>query len=245
MLSKKDKKILADLEKGYDMVADKFSSTRFFMWRDLEFFKDMVKPGDKVLDFGCGNGRLTGFLENRFEEYVGLDISQRLVEIAKQKYNSEKVSFVKLSANFSTLPFKDNYFDIIFSIAVFHHFPSKGYALRVAGELQRVLKPSGKIVITVWNLWQKQYLEYYRKSKSKPSLEKSPRFGSRSNGWLEAEIPFEASDKIFQRYHHPFKLKELETLLGEAGFKKVKTKKGWNLIYIGKNRDLTLTEKRE
>ena len=46
-------------------------------------------------------------------------------------------------------------------------------------------------------------------------------------------IPFKAGEKIFKRYHHPFKIGELEKLFREAGFKKMKTKKGWNLLYIG------------
>ena len=258
-----DQKILSDLESGYDLIAEKFSGTRAFVWRDLGFLKDLVKPGDKVLDFGCGNGRLAGFLlgesggEEKLGRYVGVDISQKLIDIAKQRYHSEKTEFIKISANAKrsdratkeesgrtsfALPLEDNYFDIVFSIAVFHHFPSKKYALEVAKELQRVLKPGGKIIITVWNLWQKQYLKYHQKSNKE---------------WIGAEIPFKcetpvpqdpfltlpllrggkkggvAGEIIFSRYHHPFKIGEMEALFWEAGFKKIETKKGWNLLYIG------------
>lgn len=229
----KVKKTLSDLEVGYDLIADKFSETRAFMWRDLGFIKDMVKPGDKILDFGCGNGRLAGFLKNNYKEYVGVDISQKLVDIAKQKYSSEKTEFIKIEPTFKrsdrvtkkesgrtslVFPFEDNYFDVIFSIAVFHHFPSKEYAQRIAKELHRVLKPGGKIVVTVWNLWQKQYTRFHQKSKKE---------------WIDAEIPFKSGDKVFHRYHHPFKMEELEDLLGKTGFKKLGTKKGLNLLFIG------------
>jgi len=247
------KKILSDLESGYDLIAEKFSSTRAFMWRDLGFVKDMVKPGDRVLDFGCGNGRLAGFLlgesgrEERLGRYVGVDISQKLIDIASQKYSNEKTKFIKVHPVKSTtkgrgaplaqfnrvkpsslrLPLKDNQFDIIFSIAVFHHFPSREYALEIAKELRRVLKPGGKIVVTVWNLWQKQFLRFGLKNLKRSDLE------SKSD-WRSFYIPFKAGEKVFRRYHHPFKIGELNSLMNEAGFKTRRTKEGWNLVYIGR-----------
>ena len=221
-------KVLSEIEAGYDLIADKFSGTRAFMWRDLGFIKDLVKPEDKVLDFGCGNGRLAGYLKDKWSEpafvkasaakYIGLDTSQKLIDIAKDKYADDKAEFIKLSHNFQKLPLKDNSLDIVISIAVFHHFPSKEYSLKVAKELHRVLAPGGKIVITVWNLWQKQYLKFHQKSKKE---------------WIDAEIPFKSDEKVFQRYHHPFKIGELEELFQDAGLETLKTKKGWNLLYIG------------
>lgn len=139
--------------------------------------------------------------------------------VKSREAGAPPAQFNRASFQFKKLPFKDNYFDVIFSIAVFHHFPSEEYAIDVIKELRRVLKPDGKIVITVWNLWQKQYLKYHKKSKKE---------------WLEAEIPFKAGNKIFNRYHHPFKMGELKALFREAGFKALKTKEGWNLVYIGR-----------
>jgi ubiquinone/menaquinone biosynthesis C-methylase UbiE len=180
--------------------------------------KDLVKPNNRVLDFGCGNGRLAGFLENIYGEYVGVDISQKLLNIAKQRYSNEKTEFIKISGQAAKLPFRDNHFDVVFSIAVFHHFPSKEYSLKLAKELHRVLAPGGKFVITVWNLWQKQYLKYHQKT---------------TKSWIDAEIPFKSGEKVFSRYHHPFRVGEMESLFEEASFKTLKTKEGWNLLYIG------------
>ena len=100
MKDRNAEKILSELEHGYDSIAEKFSWTRAFMWRDLEFVKDLIKPGDKILDFGCGNGRLAGFLNNNYKEFIGVDISQKLIDIAKQKYCNEKTKFIKIVPDF-------------------------------------------------------------------------------------------------------------------------------------------------
>ena len=229
MDKEKINKILAETEIGYDSIADKFSSTRAFMWRDLGFVKDLMKPGDRVLDFGCGNGRLAGFLQNNYGEYVGVDVSQKLINIARDNNRelSSRVKFLKINSKHSKLPFEDNYFDVIFSIAVFHHFPTKEYRLKAAKELHRVLKPNGKIIVSVWQLFQKRYLKYHIKAIKEKIIGKS------GMDWGDLHIPFKDNEKIFQRYHHTFRKGETERLFSDAGFKKINLKKGRNLLYIG------------
>jgi ubiquinone/menaquinone biosynthesis C-methylase UbiE len=208
-------KILSDLETGYDLVADKFSDTRKFMWRDLDFLKAMMEPGDRVLDFGCGNGRLAGFLNNKYKEFVGIDISQNLIDIASQKYSNEKTKFIKLSSVSDHLPYEDNYFDVIVSIAVFHHFPNEEYALQIAKELHRLLKPGGTMIITVWNLWQNRFWKYQWKAAKDKVIGKS------ELNWKDFFLPFRSGDKLFMRFHHAFGGKELKKIFCNAGFKAV------------------------
>jgi ubiquinone/menaquinone biosynthesis C-methylase UbiE len=236
-------KILSDLESGYDLIADKFSGTRAFMWRDLGFVKDLVKPGDRVLDFGCGNGRLAGFLEGDYKEYVGVDISPKLINIAKQKYSNEKARFIKVHPvksslrevsaeggqfNRVKLPLEDNYFDIIFSIAVFHHLPSREYRKQIAKELYRVLQPEGKLVVVVWNLWQRKFWKYHLKN-----LGGLGKLGKTGLNWRNIYIPFKDNEgNIFRRYHHAFTKRELGKLLEKSGFENLDCEKGFNIICI-------------
>ncbi len=227
------KKILSDVETGYDLIAGKFSETRAFMWRDLGFVKDLVKPSYRVLDFGCGNGRLAGFLQNNYGEYVGVDVSQKLIDIARDNNQelSSRVKFLKIDPKHSKLPFEDNYFDVIFSIAVFHHFPSKDYRLQIAKELYRVLRPKGKLIVSVWNLWQKRFWKYHLRFDLK-NLKRSNLEDKLD--WGDLYIPFKAGEKIFERYHHAFRKGEIEELFSDAGFKEIDLKKGRNLLYIGR-----------
>jgi SAM-dependent methyltransferase len=224
------KKILFELEAGYDLIADKFSSTRAFMWRDLGFVTDLVKPGDRVLDFGCGNGRLAGFMERVFREYFGVDVSQKLIDMAEKKYNEKNIKFLKIDPLVDKLTFADNSFDIIFSIAVFHHLPGKEYRLRVAKELYRVLRPGGKLVVSVWNLWQRRFWKYHWQE----LLRKLGKSGKSSLNWGDLKIPFKAGDKVFERYHHAFGKRELKKLFLKSKFKSgnfVKSKRG-NIIFV-------------
>lgn len=161
-----EKKILFDLEAGYDKIAEKFSQTRNFFWRDFEFLEKYVEEKDYVLDFGCGNGRLAKFLENKKINYFGVDVSQNLVNIAKKKY-PEKI-FSKINRQ-DSLSFNDIFFNKIFAIAVFHHFPPEAAFFWVK-ELKRVLVRGGTIVITVWNLRQEEYFNSRKKIMAKPCI---------------------------------------------------------------------------
>ncbi len=150
---KKDtaKKLLQLSKEEYDAYASEFSHTRKFFWRELEFLKKYIKNGDKILDVGCGNGRLFDMFEDTNIKYTGIDFSKELIEIAK-KERGDRATFMHADA--LSLPFKDNSFDTVFSIAVLHHIPSKENRMKFISEIYRVLKPGGVCVLTSWNTLQ-------------------------------------------------------------------------------------------
>ena len=225
-------KILKETESGYDLMAGKFSETRKYFWRDLEFIKDYSKNGDRVFDFGCGNGRLLEILSDKEIEYFGSDVSEKLIEIAKIKYLSKNASLLKLDPSQESLPFDDNFFNAVYSIAVFHHFPGKEYREEMAKELYRITKPGGYVIITVWNLWNKKNIKniianWQRKLLGKSSLD-----------WNDCQISFKNNqEEVFSRYHHAFTKREIEKLFFKAGFQKKTVKIGKNIIYVGKKKN--------
>jgi len=223
-------KILADTENGYDKMSVKFSETRKYFWRGLEFIGSYVKDGDNVFDFGCGNGRLLELFPNKKIEYCGVDTSGKLIEIAKQKYDKNSISFQKISSS-GSLPFPNDYFNVVYSIAVFHHFPGKKYRETMAKELYRIMKSEEFVIITVWNLWQKKYFRNIIKNWADKLL------GRSKLDWNDCCITFKDNEgKIFKRYHHAFSKKELCDLFFKAGFKMEKCENidNKNLVYIGK-----------
>lgn len=224
------KQILRDTETGYNLVADKFSQTRGHFWRGLEFVADYVRDGDNILDFGCGNGRLLEIIGEKKINYIGVDVSRNLIDIAKSEHPG--YNFLKIASS-GSLAFSTGYFNVVYSIAVFHHIPSRKLRREIAKELCRVMVPGGRIIITVWNLWQPKYIKniffnWIGKVAGKSKLD-----------WNDCYITFKNNQgEIFKRYHRAFTRKELKKLFNSAGFEieKCEALNGRNIILIAKKR---------
>jgi ubiquinone/menaquinone biosynthesis C-methylase UbiE len=102
-------------------------------------------PGGKVMDFGCGVGRLSQALSRHFDSVTGVDISPRMVELAKSYDKSGgKCAFLLNEKNDLTI-FGDGIFDFIFTDMVLQHMAPR-YALDYIREFARVLKNDGLMV---------------------------------------------------------------------------------------------------
>ncbi|SHO43073.1 class I SAM-dependent methyltransferase [Anaerocolumna xylanovorans] len=94
-----------------------------------------------ILDVGCGTGNVLIELANGSRKLYGVDLSENMVNIAKERL---KDSAVIVTADAGELPFENNSFDILLCNASFHHYPQPEAVL---GEMRRVLKPSGVLLI--------------------------------------------------------------------------------------------------
>jgi len=106
-----------------------------------------LKKGDSLLDIGCGRGKILHELESAQGGFklFGIDSEPEKIEIAKSFNSSSKISFKIAYA--SDLPYTNGSMDWIISTLSFHHMSAeeKGKAI---GEIARVLKPGGKLLIT-------------------------------------------------------------------------------------------------
>lgn len=198
-------KLLKKVKDDYEIIAADYSASRPASWRELSIFNDLVKDGDRVLDLGCGNGRLIELFVGKNIDYLGVDNSKNLIDIAKKHHPNNNF----LLADALNLSLEDKTFDAIFSIAVLHHIPSRELRIKFFNEAKRILKPNGILVLTVWNLLtRKTILSYLRCSLLKGLGLSKLDFGDLFVSW---------SDKA-NRYYHLFSKGELERLAKEAGF---------------------------
>ncbi len=203
--------LLKKTKEDYNKIAEDFSRTRGKPWPEVEFLvDDYLIPGERVLDLGCGNGRLLEPLKGKEIDYFGVDNSEELIEIAKKRYPS-RVKFQVADA--LNLPFPNNYFDKIYSIAALHHVPSKEFRLQFLKEARRVLKPEGLLILTCWKFKSKRELYLILKYTILKVLGKSK---------LDHRDILEPWGKKIKRYYHCFSEKELAGLARKADFKIVK-----------------------
>ena len=99
----------------------------------------------RTLDLGCGTGSAFHMLRTREFEVVGIDMSSRMLAVAKQRYADDRRIQVSLGdAEF--LPFAAASFDAVTCLGVFESLPDYAPTLR---EIARVLRPGGLLVLSV------------------------------------------------------------------------------------------------
>ena len=91
-------------------------------WRrqDNEFILSFIKPEYKILDLGCAKGDLTHIIADKAALTVGVDRTNELVDIAKQKYENEKLRFVCMDA-IDFLQKTEERFDVLILSHVLEH----------------------------------------------------------------------------------------------------------------------------
>lgn len=261
-------KIIEKTRDDYNLIAPHFDVTRKYPWEEFSEFKKYIRGEEEILDLGCGNGRLVSFLNkitkvrpllqgsDPCNRYVGLDISEEIIKTARKNHPNFKF----LVGDFLNLPFPDDTFDIIFSIASFHHIPSTELRLEALKEMKRVLKKDGIILMIVWNLGEQEKYQPYIKNARDERLEFNDYSSSRAkrnrevtakkfstssndiqrNGQLDlgdSLIPWkdEKGKVLAERYYHAFTKEELKTIFENSGFKiKEIVANKFNIVIIAK-----------
>ncbi|MDQ6713633.1 MAG: methyltransferase domain-containing protein [Candidatus Dormibacteraeota bacterium] len=132
----------------YDLfVAVLFGGTRRRSYRRL-LVASGVRPGDRVLDIGCGPGFLARMLAEAVGSegsVVGIDAAPEMIEYAGRK--ARRLANCRFESGAAeSLAFPDASFDVVVSSLMMHHLPSE-FRLQAAREMRRVLRPAGRLLV--------------------------------------------------------------------------------------------------
>lgn len=147
-------------DKGFDDFCDSYAAEMekalCFGAKDHDFFiraktqcllrlaqKNIGPPASlTALDLGCGLGMAESLLAPRFKSIIGVDISEKILEKARQI--TPMGDFILYDGH--TIPVPSGAFDLAFAMNVFHHVPltNRGPLLE---EMKRIVKPGGWTVV--------------------------------------------------------------------------------------------------
>jgi ubiquinone/menaquinone biosynthesis C-methylase UbiE len=100
-------------------------------------------PRGAGLDVGCGTGLLASRLAASGYDMTGVDPSAGMLEVLR----SRKLSVRAVMASGTALPFPDDTFDLVLSVAVMHHIADAEDVRRTLAEMVRVAKPASRILV--------------------------------------------------------------------------------------------------
>jgi len=136
----RSKKKYNRIARFYDLHSKLAERIWFTKWRN----KFILPLKGKILEVGIGTGKNIGYY-NKEAEVVGIDFSEKMLQIAKEKLvKSGKRNITLKQRDVENLKFKDNSFDYVVTTCVFCSVPNPTKGLE---EIRRVLKPTGKLIM--------------------------------------------------------------------------------------------------
>jgi SAM-dependent methyltransferase len=212
--------LLKIVHDNYNEIAADFNTTRKKeIWPEMILFTKDIKDGARVLDLGCGNGRLLEALKDKKIEYLGIDNSESLIKFASENYPGYQF-IVSNILNPNTI--QDKEFDYIFCLATLQHLPSRELRVQALRLMKNSLSEGGQIIISNWNMWAiKKYRFLIFKSFLNRIIAKNNlEFGDIIFPWKNSK-----GQETSERYYHAFRRNELFGLAKAAGFNNITIEK--------------------
>ena len=108
----------------------------------------LIKPGDSVLDVGCGTGEVTILAKTRAQNgnVYGIDPAPEMIAVARKKAARKGLDIDFRVGVIEALPFADSSIDVVTSSLMMHHLP-EDLKTRGLAEVYRIIKPGGRLLI--------------------------------------------------------------------------------------------------
>ena len=133
----------------YDFLTNILTLGQARRLRNLTVDHALLKPGESVLDVGCGTGAVTIPAKQRVGtagRTAGIDPAPEMIAVAQHKAQRKGLEIDFRIGVIEALPYPDASFDAVTSSLMMHHLPAQVQVKGLA-EIYRVLKPGGRLLI--------------------------------------------------------------------------------------------------
>ena len=158
-----------------------------YNWSWVDDFINNLPRNSLIYDVGCGNGKN---MTNKRYEFFGIDNSPKFLDICKEK------SLNVIRADMYNLPFKEQSADAVICISSLHQLSTYEKRKQTLAEIQRVLKPGGKGLISVWSIRQPERIKNTFKT-----------YGDNIVNY------YDENEKPYKEYYYIFRLNELASMI--------------------------------
>lgn len=138
----------------YQQTASEFDATRQRAWEGWMRLLPHISNARRVLDVGCGNGRLAHFLREHLRgtlTYHGIDVSAALIARAQAALESlPDVQVTLAQHDLVSVPPPDGAYDLVALMAVLHHIPARAQRLALVESLAQRVDAGGVLVFSAW-----------------------------------------------------------------------------------------------
>lgn len=147
-----DQQFKRQMEKAaptYDSLMKRMTFGRERELRETTISLAGVKPGDSVLEVGCGTGTLSLAAKRRAGpsgKVCGIDVIPLMIELSQRKAEQAGEEITFQLASIADIPFPENTFDAVMCSFMIFHMSEKVRQKGMA-EIHRVLKPNGRLLV--------------------------------------------------------------------------------------------------
>jgi ubiquinone/menaquinone biosynthesis C-methylase UbiE/uncharacterized protein YbaR (Trm112 family) len=169
-------------KENFEEYEDKVVNSSFYKALAVVTFVDWMeknlRPGDSVLDLGCGTAREVVFLAQHKTKVVGIDISEEMIRKGKDKIDNlglnAKVDFIV--GNGENPPIKNSAFQACVCFGALHHFSNPEQTIKnaaaklVRGGLFYSMDPHDSPIRFIFDLWMKVWKLYHEEANDNPLI---------------------------------------------------------------------------